>query len=97
MIGKFSGGVLLYVPKVTEELLAYHREYCEGVSEFCDLAWDLYIPGNWTPHIALTGALSETDAATAFSVMQKEFSGTTAVMKKIAIRKNGDLLAEFIV
>lgn len=96
MIGKFSGGVLLYVPKVTEELLTYHREYCEGVSKFSDLAWDLYVPGNWTPHIALTGALNEADAITAFSVMQKDFSGAEAAMKKIAIRKNGELLEEFI-
>lgn len=95
MIGKFSGGFLLYVPKVTDELLKYHREYCEGVSEFGDLAWDLYVPGNWTPHIALTGALSEEDAITAFYILQKNFSGAEVSMKKIAIRKNGELLAEF--
>ena len=93
-IGIFSGGFVFYAPKVTEELLAFHRDYCEGIRSFGDLAWDLYCPKNWTPHIALTGALGEDELIKAVSILKKDFVDTEIYIKKVAIRKNGILQKE---
>jgi len=93
-VGSFSGGVIFYAPRATKELLELQRNYCEGLKGIGDLAWDLYYPENWNPHIALTGVLNDEDAIKAFSIMKKEFNGTNAIVKKVVIRKNGTLLAE---
>lgn len=93
-VGVFSGGFVFYAPKVTEELLAFQRRYCEEMRKIGDLAWDLYYPENWTPHIALTGMLSEDDVIKAFSIMKKGFADTKIFIKKVAIRKNGVILSE---
>ena len=85
-IGGFSGGVLFYAPKVSKELIEFQSAFCQGVSEFGELAWDLYYPGNWTPHIALTGELDDTAAAKAFSIMRNEFSVTNATIKSVVIK-----------
>ena len=52
LIGLFSGGIVFYEPRVTIELLQLHKELCQILSEIGNLSWNLYIPGNWTSHIA---------------------------------------------
>ena len=84
-VKQFSGGIVYYAPRVSEELLKLQADYCEGVSEFGELAWDLYFPGRWTPHIALTGQLSEVDALKATSIMQEGFETRKVSVKRILV------------
>ena len=84
-IGQLSGGILYYAPRVNSELLDLHHDLCRGLCEFGELTWDLYFPGNWTPHIALTGELSEQDILKAFSIMSKDFLERTVFIKRILI------------
>ena len=94
-IGAFVGGVLFYEPKADEGLLRFQREFCEGVSEFAELSWDLYYPGNWTPHIALTGLLDEEKAARAFKIMLRDYNPGKLVIKKVLIRNStGDTVLD---
>ena len=72
-IGIFTGGIVFYEPKVTIELLELHKELCQTLSEVANLSWDSYIPDRWTPHIALTGALTGNDLNTAIAIMLDKF------------------------
>ena len=84
-IGQFSGGNMIYLPKANEKLLGLHKEFCQGIYEFGELAWDLYYPGNWTPHIALTGELNYEDSLKAFSIMKKGFKAQTVQASRILV------------
>ena len=84
-IEQFSSGVIYYAPKVTSELLKLHNDLCQRLCEFGELTWDLYHPGNWTPHIALTGESNEQDVQTAVSIMRKSFSKRMVSIKKILV------------
>ena len=84
--------VLYYAPKVTMELLKFHSDYCKGLTEFGELTWDLYYPGNWTPHIALTGELDDEAASKAITIMRKGFSKRNVVVKRVMVRGNGETI-----
>jgi len=86
-VGAFSGGVLFYGPKVTIELLQLHKNLCQVISETADLSWDLYVPGKWTPHIALTGGLSKEDAKKAFTIMMSEFESIKTSVVSVKLRR----------
>lgn len=96
-IGQFSGGFVFYGLKADKELLEFQAEFCKGIYEFGELAWDLYYPGNWAPHIALTGGLDKETAFKAFSIMQKGFSATNVFIKKVVVLRNGELLSDIYV
>lgn len=87
-IGTFTGGVVFYSPIVSNELLQYQSNFCKGVSEFGELSWDLYYPGNWTPHIALTGSLDKETTVNAFSIMLDGFSVMKAYIRKVVIKNS---------
>ncbi|MDO4277144.1 MAG: hypothetical protein Q4D16_26080 [Eubacteriales bacterium] len=72
-ISMFPAGVLFYAPQVTKELLLLHEEYCRGISDFGELSWELYVPGKWVPHVALTGELDAIERVRAFSIMNEGF------------------------
>lgn len=88
-ISAFSEGVLFYAPSVTSELLEYHNNFCKGLCEFGELSWDLYYPGKWTPHIALTSDLNGSDILKAFSIMREGFEEKEVGIKRIMISGNG--------
>ena len=89
-LSQFPGGVLYYAPRVTSELLELHNKFCKGICEFGELSWDLYYPENWTPHIALTGDLKESDVLKAFSIMRNGFESKAVGIKRIMISGNGE-------
>ena len=90
-ISQFPGGILYYAPHINSKLLNLHTDLCRGLCEFCELTWELYYPGNWTPHIALTAELNDQDVLKAFSIMRRDFSSRTVSVKRILIwAYNGD-------
>ncbi len=89
-VGAFPGGILYYAPKATTELLGMQKEYVAAISEMAEVSWDLYLPGNWTPHIALTAALDENMSAAAFSIMMKNFHLSSVKIKTIVVKKCAD-------
>lgn len=89
-IGMFEGGILFYAPKVSSELLKFQNDFCEGISEFGELAWDLYYPGNWTPHVALTGELDENKTNKAFLIVQSGFGRRKVEIKRIVVKSCED-------
>lgn len=86
-VGLFPGGIVFYQPKVTIELLQLHKELSHILSKIGSLSWDLYFPGNWTPHIALTGALNINDINAAITIMLDGFSRLTSEKVIIKLRK----------
>ena len=84
-IGQFSGGNIFYAPKANNELLSLHNDFCQGLCEIGEQTWDLYYPGNWTPHIALTGELCHEDSVKAFSIMRKGFTNQMVLANKVLI------------
>lgn len=96
-VGQFAGGFTFYAPKKTKELMNFQKEFCDGIAEFGELAWDLYYPQNWTPHIALTGELDEEAAKRALSIIEDGFSATEVSIKKVVIKKDGEIVLEIYV
>lgn len=86
-IGIFPGGVVFYEPKVTIELLQLHKEFCDALAEIAELSWDLYVPNCWTPHIALTGTLSDESLNTAITIMNDKFYGVKADKFIVKLKK----------
>ncbi len=86
-IGIFSGGIVFYEPKATIELLELYKELCQTLSKVANLSWDLYTPDRWTPHIALTGALTGKDLNTAIAIMLDRFIGYKADRVIIKLKK----------
>lgn len=86
-VGAFPDGIMYYAPKASAELVGMQKEYVAAINEIAEVSWDLYLPGNWTPHIALTGPLDENMCVAAFSIMMKNFNLLSAEIKTIVIKK----------
>lgn len=93
-IGAFPSGIMYYAPKANRELVDMQEGYVAAISEIAEVSWDLYEPGNWTPHIALTAPLDKNMSTTAFSIMMNNFNLSSAKVKTIVIKKcvNGEIV-----